>query len=224
MQLTESDLENLNFSKCDKSVVNDFFKTINGDTIGRKVLKAINQRQQGHFNDAMLNITEANRDQVLAIREIQSILDEIKGGVKIQIIFDKYRQQFPFQIGLVNGEEVLSLLDKIKSQFGNDFPKMTDDLHQNEEKLNSLIEELNFFEERMKGKISEQELNEIKSNSSEIVERIISTKKLLINGLSNFLLKEFNNTNPNLIIKLIHNFYILITSNIETLDSKHMEV
>ena len=70
-QLSEIDLEDLHLSKCDESLVYNFLKLINNETLRRKVLISLNQREQGHFNKAMFNISEANRDQLLAIREIQ---------------------------------------------------------------------------------------------------------------------------------------------------------
>ena len=224
MFFSESDFKNLQISKCDSSVISDFLKLINNETLGMKVLNAINQSKQGHFNKAMLNISGANRDQVLAIREIQSILDELKGEIKTKIIFDKYRQKFPFQIGIANGEEFLSLLDKIKSLFCNELAKIIGELHQNEEKLSTLNEELNFFEERVIGKISEQELDELRKNILLLVRCIVSTKKLIIENLNNFLRKEFRSASPNLLMRLIRNFFVIITSSIETLDKELVEV
>ena len=224
MFFSESDFKNLQISKCDSSVISDFLKLINNETLGMKVLNAINQSKQDHFNKAILNISGANRDQVSAIREIQSILDELKGGIKTKIIFDKYRQKFPFQIGIANGEEILSLLDKIKSLFCNELAKIIGELHQNEEKLSTLNEELNFFKERVIGKISKQELDELRKNILLLVICIVSTKKLIIENLNNFLRKEFRSASPNLLMRLIRNFFVIITSSIETLDTELVEV
>jgi tetrahydromethanopterin S-methyltransferase subunit H len=69
-KFSESEFEILQLPKCEESLVYDFLKSINNETLGMKVSIALNQRKQGHFDKAMLNISEANRDQVLAIREI----------------------------------------------------------------------------------------------------------------------------------------------------------
>lgn len=70
-EFSVSDFENLDLTKCDKTLVADFFQIVNRETLGMKVSNAMHQRQQEHFNKAMLSITEVNRDRVSAIREIQ---------------------------------------------------------------------------------------------------------------------------------------------------------
>lgn len=77
-------------------------------------------------------------------------------------------------------------MDQIKSQF-EDLPKIISELHQNEDKKNSLNKELTFFEERMKDKIPEKEVDEIRRNISSLVDSIVSTKGLIIENLKNFL-------------------------------------
>ncbi len=166
MKYSESDFENLQLSKCDDSLVYNFLKLINNETLGRKVSISLTQRDQGHFDKAMLNISEANRDQVLAIREIQAILDKLEDRKQTEVIFDKYRQIFPFQIGLINGEDVLNLLSQIQNIFTDDYKKITCELYNYEDEVNLLNEEFIFYEERMKGKITENELNTMNSNIS----------------------------------------------------------
>ena len=83
---SESDFEKLEITKCNKSSMNDLLKVINGETLGKKVSIAISLKKQGHFNRAMLNITEATRDQVTAIREIQCVLDKLENRNKTEIV------------------------------------------------------------------------------------------------------------------------------------------
>lgn len=91
-------------------LVRDLIEVVRENTIGYKVATALNERKQGQFDKAMLNISEANRDQVLSIRAIQSIIDKICGTSRTEVIFEKFRQFHPFQIGLKNGKDVLELL------------------------------------------------------------------------------------------------------------------
>ena len=223
-KFTESEFENLQLSKCDESFVYDFLKSINNETLGRKVSIALNQTKQGHFDKAMLNISEANREQVLAIREIQTILDKIEGRGKTEVIFEKYRQIFPFQIGLTNGDEVLNLLTHIKSFFDDVLSQIKSELHNNEEEVSLLAEEFIFFEERMKGRISEKELDVMKENISVLVDKIFSTKRIILNNLISFVAEKNMSTSIDDRLKLIKSFYIIITSSIETLDAKLVEV
>ena len=53
-----------------------FIDQIENPSLNLKVNDAISLRNKGHFNKAMLKISEGNRDQVIAIRKIQRILDE----------------------------------------------------------------------------------------------------------------------------------------------------
>ena len=221
---SEADFENLQLSKCDASLVSDFIRSINNETTGRKVSIAINQREQGHFDKAMLNISEVNRDQVLAIREIQTILDKIEGRRKTEVIFEKYRQIFPFQIGLTNGEEVLNLLTQIKSLFNSELSKILIELHENEEEVSLLTEESTFFEERMKGRISEKEIDEMRENISVLAEKIFVTKRKILNNLINFVAEKNISISFDDRLRLIKSFYLIITSSIETLDAKLIEV
>ena len=221
---SESDFDNLQLSKCDKSLVYDFLKSINNETLGRKVSIALNQRKQGHFDKAMLNISEANRDQILAIREIQTILDKLDGRGKTEVIFEKYPQIFPFQIGLTNGEEVLNLLTQIKSVFDDGFSKIISELHQNEEEVSLLAEEFTFFAERMKGRISEKELDVMREKISVLVDKIFSAKRIILNNLISFVAEKNISTSIDDKLRLIKSFYLIITSSTETLDAKLVEV
>jgi hypothetical protein len=46
-------------------------------------------------------ISEANRDQVISIRKIQNILDKVNATTIKEVVFAKYRQFFPLEIGIV---------------------------------------------------------------------------------------------------------------------------
>lgn len=61
---------NLSYMTC------HFIDQIENPSLNLKVNDAISLRNKGHFNKAMLKISEGNRDQVIAIRKIQRILDE----------------------------------------------------------------------------------------------------------------------------------------------------
>ena len=221
---SESDFENLQISNCENSVISDFLKVINSETIGRKVSIALDQKKQGHFNKAMLNITEANRDQVIAIREIQNILDKLDNRDKTEIILEKFRQVFPFQIGITNGDEALNLLDQIKSVFTENLSDIISELYNYENELSLLTEEINFFQERMPGRISDNELDLMKEKLSGITDKIFSIKSTILDNLISFISEEHNAISLDDKFKLVKNIYIILTSSIETLDAKFVEV
>ena len=223
-KFSESDFEKLELRRCDKSSINDFLKVINSETLGKKVLTAIRLKKQGNFNRAMLDITEANRDQVIAIREVQIILDELRNREKTEIVFENFRQTLPLQIGLSNGKDVLELLDGIKNHFEGVLSKNTNELHQVEEELDIKREEFIFFQERMKGKISTDELDDLKEKVAKLVSKVYLAKKQITDTLIEFVTEKYKSLVSENRVSLIRNLYLIITSSIETKDSKFVNV
>jgi hypothetical protein len=197
---------------------------VQAETFGKKVAIAINQRSQGHFDKAMLNISEANRVQVLSIREIQAIIDRAKGKFKTEVVFEKYRQFYPFQIGLTHGEDVLELLSLIKDECDFDLAELVADLHKNEEKIAPIIEELDFYETKMKGRISEDEISELKKKVKKITKRIFEKKTFIIDNISGIVQGEFSQIADAHKLILVKNIYLILSSSIQTLDAKFVEV
>lgn len=221
---SKSEFENLEIEKCNKSYVHDFLNSINTATLGRKVDRAIHLKKRGHFNKAILNITEVNRDQILAIRDIQAILDSLEHRGKTEIIFENFRQTLPLQIGLKNGEEILNLLNQIKAVYSGKLIEIINELHDNEKSSDEFNEELSFYQERMNGRITETELNDIKKKMSQTESRIFSAKKMIVDNLNKFVNEKFNSIPIDDRLCLIKNLYLVITSNIETLNYIHVEV
>jgi len=201
-----------------------FLEVAQAETLGKKVAIALNQRSQGHFDKAILNISEANRDQVLSIRKIQAILDEVKGNNKTQVVFDKYRQFYPFQIGLTHGEDVLNLLSLIHAECELDLENIVADLHNNENMISPLIEELKFFENKMKGRISEDEIKKLKEKVGKIEERIFEKKTSIIDSIGHVIRDKFAQIADAHKLSLIKNIYLILSSSIQTLDAKFVEI
>ncbi len=222
MNFTENDLDKLQPSECNQTLVRALLNVINHDTLGRRVSIALNQRKQGHFDKAMLNISEANRDQVLAIREIQTILDTTKGQGKTTVIFEKFHQKAPFQIGLTQGDGVLDLLNQVRADFNDGLLSQIPDLHENEEAFTSASEELVFFEKRMAGKISENELDVIRGRISGLSDHIYSLKKKLLENINAFIMEKFKTASSDDRLRLVKCLYMLVTSSIGTVCAKSL--
>ena len=180
-------MKNNGILEVEEILIQNLVEIVREDTFGYKVATALNQRKQGQFDKAMLNISETNRDQVLSIRAIQSIIDKIGGTSKTELIFEKFRQFYPFQIGLKNGEDLLELLSLVRHKCDFSLEESVADLHKNEEMFDSLQQELNFYETRMKGRISENEINELKKNIENTKERIFQIKTSLIDCICGIL-------------------------------------
>jgi hypothetical protein len=205
-------------------LVQELIEVVREDTIGYKVATALNQRKQGQFDKAMLNISEANRDQILSIRAIQSIIDKIKGSSKTEVIFEKFRQFYPFQIGLKNGKDVLELLSLIRHKCGFSLEEFVADLHKNEEMFDSLQQELNFYETRMKGRTSEDEINELKKNIENTTDRILKIKTSIVDCICGVVQANHSQNSTTDRISLVKNIYLILSSSIQTLDADLVEV
>ena len=212
------------FAGVDDKIFQGLINVVQAGTLGKKVATALNQRTQGHFDKAMLNIGEANRDQVLSIREIQSIIDETRGDPKTEVVFEKYRQFYPFQIGLTNGEDVLELLTLIKCEYDFALEEFVADLHKNEEMIDPIIEELNFYETKMKGRISEDEINELKKTVEKFKKRIFEIKTSIIDCICGVIQGKFPQIANADKIALVKNIYLILSSSIQTLDAKFVEI
>lgn len=223
-KFSESDFEKLELRKCNKSSVDHFLKVINSETLGKKVSTAISSKKQGHFNQAMLNLAEANRDQIIAIREIHGILDKLEDRNKTEIVFENFRQTLPLQIGLSNGKDVLELLERIRNNFKYNLSEKSNELHQAEEEFDVMHEEFILFQERMKGKISSKELDDSKEKVTQLARKMYRAKKQIADTLIEFVTEKYKTILADDRVSLIRNIYRIITSSIETKNSKFMNV
>jgi hypothetical protein len=221
--ILENILKKNGILEVEEILIQDLIEVVREDTIGYKVATALNQRKQGRFDKAMLIISQANRDQVLSIRAIQSIIDKIKGTSKTEVIFEKFRQFYPFQIGLKNGKDVLELLNLIRHKYCFNLEKLIADLHQKEEIFDSLQKELNFYETRMKGRTSESENNELMKNVENTTERIFEIKTSIVDCICEVVQANHSQISITDRIALVKNIYLILSSSIQTLDAKFVE-
>ena len=222
--ILENILKKNGILEVEEILVRDLIEVVRENTIGYKVATALNQRKQGQFDKSMLNISEVNRDQVLSIRAIQSIIDKICGTSKTEVIFKKFRQFYPFQIGLKNGKDVLELLSLIRHKCGFSLEEFVADLHKNEEMFDSLQQELNFYETRMKGRTSEDEINELKKSIQNTTEKIFQIKTSIVDCICGVVQTNHSKISITDKISLVKNIYLILSSSIETLDAKFVEV
>ena len=199
-------------------------EVVQAETLGNKVARAHNQRSQGHFDKAMLNISEANRDQVLSIRKIQLIIDKTKGTPKTEVIFEKYRPFYPFQIGLANGEDVLELMRSIKHECDFALEDRVAKLHEYEKIFDPLLEELSFYETRMKGRISENEITNLNKNVEKNRSKILEIKASIFDHICRVVQEVYSQIATVDKIALVINAFLILTSSIQTLDAKFVEV
>ena len=98
------------------------------------------------------------------------------------------------------------------------------DLHRNEKLVDPIREELQFYETRMKGQLPENEIHELMGNLETLKTRIFEIKTSILDCICKVIQREYNlESNMNRIM-LIKNIYLVISSSIQTLDAKLVEV
>ena len=93
-----------------------------------------------------------------------------------------------------------------------------------EEELDIKREEFNFFQERMEGKISTEELNDLKEKIAKLTRKAYLAKKHIAHTLIEFVTEKYKALVSEDRVSLISNLYLIITSIIETKDSKFVNV
>jgi hypothetical protein len=58
----------------------------------------------------MLMVSEIVRDHVTALRKIQKLFDELSGNKPKQVVFQKFRQFEPLEVGMQNAPDVFRIL------------------------------------------------------------------------------------------------------------------
>ena len=220
----ENTLKTSGFSDLTKEMMVTLLGIVQGETLGNKVTSAVNQRKQGHFDSAVLHITEANRDHMLAVRKVQSILDDIRAVPRRTVILEKFRQVYPFQIGLTDGEDVLALLMSIAKTCDSATEEGIAALHRAEMTLGPLLEELDVYKTRLSGRIPEAEVRELAHTIQEEETSLLQMKIALVNDLCGYIQEKYAHTTCDNKISLLQSLYTILTSAIETLDAKFVDV
>ncbi len=205
------------------SIPETFDIVLGGKTIGRRISEAIEFREKGQFNEAMKRMAEANRIHVQAVRDVQKRIDELDDSEKTEVIFEKYRQKAPFQVGLINGDAIISLLNKVQSEIV-DYDKSIKQLHDDEISVAELSEELHFYETRMMGRIAQSEVDQVRSAFDENELRIWKTKENCFSAVILIVQKEFGSLESDTNLRMALDLYLLITSSIETLHANDVDV
>lgn len=105
-------------------------------SLKQRVGDALSFRKQGRFDKAMLGISEVNRDQVTALRKIQTLLSRADNASYPVPVFEKFRQQEPFEIGLSDAAPTLQFLDEFSVQNIPELGKDVSMFHELEAKIN----------------------------------------------------------------------------------------
>lgn len=211
-----------------KSEIQVFRESIEKDSLNVKVHEALRAKKQGHFNEAMRNITEANRDQVTAIRNVQRLLGKARGEEYPEVVFEKFRQFEPFEIGISDADAALSILAKLD---GGDDPRFKENgTKLNGRELRKKDEEryLSFLEERLDEGSGSDEAAEARETIAALARDLtehrnrILEKILVVAGAA---LKDLplGTVRDRILLELSRNIFVVITSPILTKPAAHVE-
>ena len=90
--------------------------------------------------------------------------------------------------------------------------------------INPIIEELNFYETKMRGRISKDEINELKKKEKKIKKRIFESKTSIIDSICGVVQGEFPQIADAHKLIMVKKIYLILSSSIQTLDAKFVEV
>ena len=204
--------------------VQDLLIVLQERTLGSEVATAISQREQGHFDQSVTAFTKVNRDYFLSIRALQSLLDNIHGVPHTQVILEKYRQFYPFQMGLTHGEGVIELLNRFEQGGRCAIEELVTELHKQEGLLIPLEEELLFYNTRLKGRIAEDEIQSLAHTVETTTRKIFELKTALISCICRVIQENYHQVSAAEKMVLLKHLYVLLSSSIQALDAKYVDV
>lgn len=138
----------------------ELFAVVTRDSIGALIAAALASRKQGRMSDAISQITRANRAQLDAIESIMRTLDRVFERPRNEVIFAKYRQTYPFEMGIENADDVIELIQAFYRVLPPDDFSKIERLHELEAVRAEEAEALEFFESRFRNGGAEAEIEE----------------------------------------------------------------
>ena len=206
-----------------------FLAKVEAPTLAAKVRSALIFRQQGHFDKAMLAMSEANRDQVLALRKIHSTVSGVTGMHYPMVVFEKFRQQPPFEIGVADGDAVFGILDRLGAQGSPALDEARAKLHDIESQIDEESSFVTFLErqsardrsttehETAKAKVQDLQRT-LAAMRVDILNQIFEVTKDVLDGAAG------SNRWDRLFLGLAGNIYVVVMSSIATKPAQRVDI
>ena len=160
--------------------IQSFCEKTKEDSLNLKVHEALAFRKQGHFDKAMLNISEVNRDQVTAIRRIQSLIGQVRSERCPEVVFEKFRQFEPFEIGISDADAVLAVLAEFDDEKDLLFKESKLKLHDTELCKKDAENYVSFLENRMNNGSSSEEIAKTMESVILLDQTLTEQRKLIL--------------------------------------------
>lgn len=210
------------------SATQSFCETIEKDSLNVKIHEALALRSQGHFDRAMLNIAEANRDQVTAIREIQKLLGQARDEEYAEVVFEKFRQFEPFEIGISNADAMLTILVELDGGEDPRLKEITLELHDCELRKKDEEGYLSFLEERLDDGSGSEEAVEAKENILSLTRNLMEHRVRILEKILVALVVALKKMpsgfeRDRILLDLSRNIFLVVTSPILTKPATHVD-
>lgn len=203
-------------------------KVLQDDGLSALIRSALQFRKEGRIDQSIQLMTKANRFQLDAIEAIQLIFDQLAARPKNKVIFAKYRQFYPFEMGIENGDDVLLLLTEFKAEFGADYSEQIERLYQVEAEKVSEEERLDFFERRFPDGSEKVTIDEAQTAVQSLTKHITEIKLRTLFGVISAVdrvVASLGQTDVDIVMKydLSKWLFVLATSPTRTRHAKYVK-
>ena len=206
-----------------------FSAKVESPTLAAKVRAALSHRQQGHFDKAMLAMSEANRDQVLALRKIQSTLSGVTGTNSPMVVFEKFRQRPPFEIGVADGDALFTILNRLGAKECPTLDEARTKLHALEAQIEEERAFVAFLERQAKSNENTAETETTRATVRNLEQTLAETRAGVLNPI--FAVTKdvldgaaVRHRRDNLFLSLAANIYVVVMSSITTKPAQRVAV
>ena len=195
----------------------DLLATVRSETLNTLVQSALDLRNQGRIDQSIPLLTKANRQQLDAIEAIQGAFDALRGQGGMAVVFAKYRQFHPFEMGIENGGDVLALLEDFAHRGAAESDERRARLHELETQRRDECERLEFFERRFGDGSEDDAIAEMRAAIEVMDQELHSVKYRILEDVLysvDALLREIADQaeRDRLILSLSKWLYVLVTS------------
>ncbi|MEX3007840.1 hypothetical protein [Hoeflea sp. TYP-13] len=199
------------------------------DSLGALIASALAFRKQGRMGDAISQITRANRAQLDAIEGIMHKLDGVLERPKSEVVFAKYRQVFPFEMGVENADDVLDLVRVFYRDTPSDISSKIGQLHSLEAAWTEETTALEFFKDRFQNGGAEAEIEQAQGKLDSIAEELEDVRSAIVGAVTSVVVSELDRheigaKEPSAIYEISGWLYQIVTSPTLTKPAKKVEI
>ncbi|MGL1904076.1 MAG: hypothetical protein OCC49_18215 [Fibrobacterales bacterium] len=174
-------------------------------------------REKGAFNDTLLFIGSIKRDQTLALREIEEIINtQTKSTYPV---IEQFRETPSYRAGVRGADNALALINTADDTESSMF---VDDIIQFESDYASAFDEYTFYQRRMKSKISDEELEDRHTECKQILHDLEAAKLSLIEHIE-AVVNPYNIKDAVQYASIIRSLYRILTSNLTLVHSDQFD-